>query len=197
MFFKVDFFSNKILLWKTALFVIKDNFLVGVGFNNYKTVSSAYSFIENVDVSSIDNIFLQVLCENGIFGFILFMLVLIVFFYYVFKKIKENKNFYLSILVACISFLVYNFFNSSAFISTNMLLLFFILAVPIKQNKDIKKRKHKIDAHLLIILFLPFVFALGKPVYANEQYKKGLYYFSNGKYPVAQNFLLILYTTIV
>ncbi|MDR0618147.1 MAG: O-antigen ligase family protein [Endomicrobium sp.] len=196
-FFKVDFFSNKILLWKTALFVIKDNFLVGVGFNNYKTVSSAYSFIENVDVSSIDNIFLQVLCENGIFGFILFMLVLIVFFYYVFKKIKENKNFYLSILVACISFLVYNFFNSSAFISTNMLLLFFILAVPIKQNKDIKKRKHKIDAHLLIILFLPFVFALGKPVYANEQYKKGLYYFSNGKYPVAQNFLLILYTTIV
>ncbi|MDR2067310.1 MAG: O-antigen ligase family protein [Endomicrobium sp.] len=188
--FKADFFTNKILVWKTALFVVKDNFLIGVGFNNYKTVSSAYSLMKNVDVSSVDNIFLQVLCENGIFGFILFMLVLIVFFYYVLKKIKENKNFYLSILVACISFLVYNFFNSSAFISTNMLLLFFILAVPITQVNDIKERKHKIDSHILIILFLPFVFALGKPVYANEQYKKGLYYFANAKYPVAQDFFI-------
>jgi hypothetical protein len=187
--FKTDFFNNKIFMWKTALFVIKDNFLVGVGFNNYKTVSRAYGLIEDIDVSSIDNIFLQVLCENGIFGFIFFMLILVIFFYYIIKKI-ENRNFYFAIFGAGISFLLYNFFSSSAFVSSNMLLFFFILAVPISQVRNVKIRKRKINLHILILSFLPFIFALGRPIYAKEQYKKGIYYLATAKYPIAQDFFI-------
>jgi tetratricopeptide (TPR) repeat protein len=190
LLFKTNFLNDKMLVWKAAFFVIRDNFLFGVGFNNYKTVSSAYSLIENIDVYTIDNIFLQVLCENGIFGFILFMLILAVFFYYIIRKIKENRSFYLPIFVACISFLIYNFFISSAFISSNMLLLFFILAVPIGQVKNIKIRKYNINSHILFLLFLPFLFALGKPIYAKEQYKKGLFYMATSKYPAAQDFFV-------
>lgn len=188
--FKTNFFNNKIFIWKTALFVIKDNFLIGVGFNNYKTVSRAYGLIKDVDVSSIDNIFLQVLCENGIFGFIFFMLILVIFFYYIIKKIKKNRNFYIVILVACMSFLLYNFFSSSAFISSNMLLFFFILAMPLRQVKNVKIRKRKINSHILILLFLSSIFALGRPIYAKEQYKKGIYYLATAKYPIAQDFFI-------
>ncbi|MDR0676192.1 MAG: O-antigen ligase family protein [Elusimicrobiota bacterium] len=190
LLFKISFLADKMLIWKTALFVIKDNFLLGVGFNNYKTVSSAYGLVENIDISFVDNIFLQVLCENGIFGFIFFMLILTVFFYCIIRKIKENKSFYLPIFVACISFLIYNFFSSCAFISSNMLLFFFILAVPIGQVQNIKVRKYKINSHILILLFLPFIFALGKPIYAKEQYKKGLFYMATSKYLIAQDFFV-------
>jgi O-antigen ligase len=190
LLFRTNFLSDKMLVWKTALFVIRDNFLFGVGFNNYKTVSSAYGLIENMDVSSVDNMFLQVLCENGIFGFIFFMSVLAVFFYYIVRRIKENRSFYLPIFVACISFLIYNFFCSSAFISSNILLFFFILAVPIGQVKNIKARRYKINSHVLILLFLPFIFALGRPIYAKEQYEKGLFYMATSKYPVAQDFFI-------
>ncbi|MDR1418496.1 MAG: hypothetical protein LBI80_05045 [Endomicrobium sp.] len=188
--FKTTFLSDKILVWKKAFFVIKDNFLFGVGFNNYKTVSSSYSLIDNIDTYTVDNIFFQVLCENGIFGFIFFMLMLAVFFYYIIKNIKENRSFYFPIFVSCTSFLIYNFFISSAFISSNMLILFFILAVPIGQVKNIKTRKYKINSQILVLLFLPFIFVLGKPIYAKEQYKKGLFYMTTSKYPAAQDFFV-------
>jgi tetratricopeptide (TPR) repeat protein len=188
--FKTNFFNSKIFMWKTALFVIEDNFLIGVGFNNYKTVSRAYGLIQDIDISNIDNIFLQVLCENGIFGFVFFILILVTFFYYSIRKIKENRDFYFAIFVASISFLLYNFFNSSAFISSNMLLFFSILAMPVRQVKNIKVRKRKINSHILILLFVPFIFALGRFVYAKEQYNKGIYYLATAKYPVAQELFI-------
>jgi len=47
---KTSFLSDKSLVWKTSLAVITDNFLLGVGFNNYKSVSLSYGSLENVDV---------------------------------------------------------------------------------------------------------------------------------------------------
>ncbi|MDR3306917.1 MAG: hypothetical protein LBS61_04535 [Endomicrobium sp.] len=46
---KTSFLSDKSLVWKTSLAVITDNFLLGVGFNNYKSVSLSYGSLENVD----------------------------------------------------------------------------------------------------------------------------------------------------
>lgn len=86
--FKNSFFSEKFLIWKTALSVITDNFLLGVGFNNYKSVSLSYGTVENVDVLYCYNIFLQVLAETGIIGFVLFLALLFVFFLFCNKKAK-------------------------------------------------------------------------------------------------------------
>jgi hypothetical protein len=85
---KNSFFSEKFLIWKTALSVITDNFLLGVGFNNYKSVSLSYGTVENVDVLYCYNIFLQVLAETGIIGFVLFLALLFVFFLFCNKKAK-------------------------------------------------------------------------------------------------------------
>jgi hypothetical protein len=188
--FKTSFFYDKLLVWKTALFVIKDNLLFGVGFNNYKTISLAYGVTENAGILYTDNIFLQVLAETGVFGFFLFITILIIFFYFIVKKLsKENKYIYAPILIAIISFLLYNFFNSSAFVSTNMLIFFFLLAFPIT-SYNFELRKKKINSYILVALFLPFAILLGKPLYAQQQYKKGLSFFIAQKYPVAKDYFI-------
>jgi O-antigen ligase len=83
---KSYFFSERLLIWKTASSVITDNFLLGVGFNNYKSVSLSYGTVENIDVLYCYNIFLQVLAETGIIGFVLFLALLIIFFFFVIKN---------------------------------------------------------------------------------------------------------------
>jgi O-antigen ligase len=188
--FKSSFFYDKILVWKTALFIIKDNFLFGVGFNNYKTVSLAYSTIEDTNILYPDNIFLQVLSESGIFGFIFFIAMLTIFFYFILKKLKTyDKTLYLPVLISVISFLFYNFFSSSAFVSTNMLLFFFLLAFPL-DFYNVKQRKKKINSYVIIVLFLPFVIAVGKPLYAVLEYEKGLSFFATQKYSVAKDYFI-------
>jgi O-antigen ligase len=185
--FKTSFFYNKLLMWKTALFVIKDHLLLGVGFNNYHTVSLAYKTIENLDMLIPDNIFLQILVENGIFGLVFFVMIIVIFFYFINKKIKKDEeSLYLPILIAVTSFLFYNFFDSAVFISTNMLLFFFLLSFPLN-SYNIKKRNTKINSYILNVLFLLLVFLMGKPLYAVQQYQKGLYFLANQKYPVAKD----------
>ncbi|MDR2457863.1 MAG: O-antigen ligase family protein [Clostridiales Family XIII bacterium] len=171
---KTSFFSDKLLIWKTALTVIRDNFFLGVGFNNYKSVSLSYGTLENIDILYCNNLFLQVMSENGIIGFVLFLFILSIFFFFVIKKLKlgKDKITYLFILLAVISFLFYNFFNSTAFVSTNMLLFFFLLSFPFPQYL-VEKRKKKIDVYIWAILFLLFIFLLGAILYAHQGYKKG------------------------
>ncbi|MDR1087352.1 MAG: O-antigen ligase family protein [Endomicrobium sp.] len=89
---KSSYFLDKLFVWKTALYVIKDNFLLGVGFNNYKSISLSYGIFENVDVLYCDNIFLQVLAENGVFGLLFFLAILAVFLLSIAKEIKLKKR---------------------------------------------------------------------------------------------------------
>jgi hypothetical protein len=184
---RTSFFLDKLLVWKTALAVIRDNFFIGVGFNNYKSVSLSYGTLENIDILYCHNLFLQIIAENGIIGFILFLSLLSVFFFFVIKKLKfrKEKITYLFVLFAVISFLFYNFFNSAAFISTNMLLFFFLLSFPFPQY-IVEKRKRKINAYICVVLFLLFIFLLGAILYARQGYKKGISFFANKNFVQAK-----------
>jgi tetratricopeptide (TPR) repeat protein len=184
---KISFFSDKLLVWKTALAVIRDNFFIGVGFNNYKFVSLSYGTLENRDILYCHNLLLQIIAENGIIGFILFLSVVYAFFFFVIKKLKLRKEriIYLFVLLAVISFLLYNFFNSAAFVSTNMLLFFFLLSFPFPQYL-VEKRKKKISIYIWTVLFLVFIFLLGAILYARQGYKKGISFFANKNFVQAK-----------
>jgi O-antigen ligase len=170
---KTSFFSDKLLVWKTALAVIRDNFLLGVGFNNYKSVSLSYGILENVDFLYCDDIFLQILA---------------VFLFFVIKKIKleKDKKLYFFVLIAVTSFMFYNFFNSTSFVSTNMLLFFFLLSFPLPVY-GVEKRKKRFNSYILSVLCLPLILVSGVPLYARQEYKKGLSFFASNHFMHAKD----------
>lgn len=189
--FTSGWFSHKTQIWKTALSVIKDNLVTGTGFCNYSSVSGAYAETAGIDVSGADNMILQVLAETGIAGFILFSAVLAVFFTLIAKKLKkkENKELYLPVLLAVVFFMLYNMFESAAFIPANMLVFFILLSVP-SDVSDIKSRPRKINAYAAVLVTVPLLYVLALPLMAAEDYKKGIMFFAAGKYDLSRDYYL-------
>jgi tetratricopeptide (TPR) repeat protein len=171
---------------QNAVAVIKDNFLLGVGFCNYSTVSQSYAKVYGFDISQADNIFLQLFAETGIAGLLLFLAVIAVFFIFIVKKLcdKDSKVIYLPVMLAVIFFIAYNLFESAAFISTNMLIFFMLLAFPF-DIPEIKNRTKRINSYISIILLLPLLYVLALPLLAAEDYKRGLVLFTANKYVAA------------
>ncbi len=183
--YKSGFFAGKTALWGTAVSVIKDNFLFGTGFANYSNVSLPYSVVSGSDVSQADNIFLQIFAETGVTGLITFLSVIYVFIANILPKIKENKTLYMPVLIAVSAFILFNFFESSAFISTNMLVLFILFAFPGYTYKTAPGKK-KISTYLLIFLVLPLFIAVAMPLYARQEYTKGMAFFTAKNYDASR-----------
>ncbi|MDR2427097.1 MAG: O-antigen ligase family protein [Endomicrobium sp.] len=184
--FKSGYFAPKIISWQTAVSVVKDNLLMGTGFCNYSVVSGSYAKIASADVSQTENLFLQLIAETGIPGLVLFAAILAVFFILAAKKIKniENRVTHLPVMLAVIFFIAYNMFESTAFISTNMLVFFILLSFPL-ETSEIKTRKIKINTYIAILLIIPFLYILAVPFLALSDYKKGIMLFTVNKYTAA------------
>lgn len=188
--FKSGYFASKIPLWTTAAAVIKDNLLTGTGFGNYSTLSGSYATIPGLDISQPDNFFLQLLAETGITGFVLFLAVLAIFFILISKKVfGKYKVIHLPVMLGVIFFLAYNMFESTVFISTNMLVFFILLAFPI-DTYETKVRAKRINTYIAIMFILPLVYILAMPLLAVESYKKGIMFFAANKYAVARDMYL-------
>ena len=190
--FKTGYFASKMPLWQTAASVIKDNFVLGTGFCNYQTVSEFYTKLPGVDMAQSDNLFLQLFAETGIAGLLLFISMLLVFFILIFKKlrVKENKTLYFPVLLSVIFFISVNMFESCAFISTNMLVLFIVLAFPADEVEVVKRKRKIINTYIAILMLLPLIYAFALPLLANEDYKKGIMFFAAGKYTVSEDYFL-------
>ncbi|MFP4171687.1 MAG: O-antigen ligase family protein [Candidatus Hydrogenedentota bacterium] len=63
----------RITYWRTGWEMAKDNFWTGVGLGNFGVAYPNYQHLGAGDVQMAHNDYLQVLCETGIFGFLLFM----------------------------------------------------------------------------------------------------------------------------
>jgi tetratricopeptide (TPR) repeat protein len=160
------------LVWKTALPIIKNHFFFGVGFGNYKLVSGFYG--ENPSIGA-NNMFLQILSENGIFGLIFFLLMLAVFLVSINKKLKISKDkiLYLAVVFAVVTVLLYNFFVFSIWTATDILLLFFLLSFSIEKY-GFTNRNKKINFYILLSLLSPLTIISGMPFYAEQKYEKAM-----------------------
>ncbi|MCL2485313.1 MAG: O-antigen ligase family protein [Endomicrobia bacterium] len=186
--FQNSFFSVKFTLWQTAADIIKSNPIFGVGLGNYENVSLFYSTTENFDVSSAGNMFLQLIAETGIIGFTLFLCIVFVFFYFIIKKLKntEEKVLPFNVLIAVCAVLMFNFFETSLFYLTNLVVFFILLAYPLDVI-DLKPRVKQLSVYVTIPLLAALIFCAAKPMYAYRQYKTGLSFFAAQKYVVAMD----------
>jgi O-antigen ligase len=125
---------ERLELNKQAIFIIKNNLLLGVGLGNY--VPHAFlSNIEQLDIwqyQPVHNIFLLILSEMGIFGLLMFLFILI----FCFIENMTNKNIYsffvINIIIAILVISCLDHYFITSF--SGLVLLFFIFAINTKKD---------------------------------------------------------------
>ena len=87
--------NTRFMMWALALKNFKENPLIGIGWNGYKY--QFYHFLYNPTVRAeryaylnAHNVYLQLLCETGILGFLIFMSGAIELFVRTLKLLKKN-----------------------------------------------------------------------------------------------------------
>lgn len=136
--------SYRIAMWITALNILKDNPIVGLGYDNYRTPLSDHYKVEAIKSKGfihVHNTFLQFAAELGLFGFFSFLYLI----FYTFKKMiiyyqqetaTNIKLFHLFSIIMIVIYLVQGLTQYN-FGKTEPLSLFWIiiaLSILIKKN---------------------------------------------------------------
>jgi len=171
-------YRHRIVLWKSSIKMFKDNPLFGVGSGNFIVFIPKYFLEEekndNFDISPYaHNDYLEILAENGIIGFILFMISL----YILFKESDDN-----------ISIILYSFFTLAMFTMTRQMAgaIFLISIALCLEGRDSKIIKlnffEKTEVFLVFIaFFIGSIMTFFSMYYTN----KGYSFLENGKIQAA------------
>lgn len=88
----------RIRMWKITLELIKDNWLVGVGFGHLPFKAAFGKYTRTMTTYHAHNTYLETLAEMGIVGFIVFIFFLFVLFKYSIKKLVKENDKYIKII---------------------------------------------------------------------------------------------------
>lgn len=120
--------SGRYELWNQAIIEIKNNFLFGIGWLNYDL---KYGL-------GVHNTYLQVLCESGVIGLVLFILAIgtTVFHSYklVRKKFNEPINYVTSFYL--IYFLMFGIVENAAINIEPLFMLFLLITAQLNYSRD-------------------------------------------------------------
>ncbi len=90
--------NERILNFQRGLEIVKENFIFGVGVGNYtSTLAKKYPSLASWDIQPVANIYLLILAELGIIGFLLFLLIIGFTFYCL--KFKIYSLYFISPLI--------------------------------------------------------------------------------------------------
>ena len=117
-----DITSGRTELFKMAIEQFEKKPFFGIGINNFMNATGAYTQVHNA--------YLQVLCEQGIFGLILFLLPLFYFLFYTIRNIrlgvKSNSKKLLLFSLYCQIYFIFMGLFSNTTMDTVPLLLYFL-----------------------------------------------------------------------
>lgn len=116
-------FFERIFLTKGTIGIIRDNFIFGIGLDNWKLmfdnyISRPYFLNNGIRFQTPENDLLFIWAESGIFGISLYLLIYIITAWYVIKIIKHastNSDKFLCLLMLSI---IIGFMTFSLFVST-------------------------------------------------------------------------------
>lgn len=102
--------GDRIYLWQSSMRMIKDYPVFGVGTGNFNQVYVGAGYISPYarerDLISPHNIYLHILTENGIVGFVPFIILIIYMMYYLWTSIKYRNKLAIAVLLGYVSVLV-------------------------------------------------------------------------------------------
>ncbi len=100
----------RVPLMETALRMIEDNALVGVGLNNYRTIMPKYDeteiFVTKVFPNPVHNIFAHITAEVGIPGAIIFCLLILAMLFECFKLMSNHDRLLFAIALGSIAAII-------------------------------------------------------------------------------------------
>ena len=178
--------ADRIVWWKTAYLIFKENIFFGCGLGNYMILFKTFRPELVVNTLYAHNIFLELLAEVGIVGLCGFV-VLIFSFYkkFIENMLKsENKSFYFYIAISVTSFIMINLVDYNFFVPANMLFFFIIFASMFHVETEGRK-KIKINSYICLVVYVGMIVILARPIIANNYYKKGIGFYVSGYYKVA------------
>ena len=187
-FLKLSFssVSDRIVWWKTAYLIFKENIFFGCGLGNYIVLFKTFRPELVLNTLYAHNIVLELLAEIGIFGILSFLALIVSFYVKIINKIRERNNlsFYIPVTLSVTSFLILNLFDYSFFVPANMLMFFVVLSSVF--YLDCKNtQNNKINTIILILLYSAFSVFVAKPVIGQIHYKKGIEYYVANQYKIA------------
>jgi O-antigen ligase len=138
---------ERFLLWKTSLEVIKQNFLFGVGVNNFRAIKFYYGFpylLDPAKVHHAHSIYLDILANLGILGFFGFFGLIKTTLSRLSEIINKKSNGKVALLSlglkgSLITFLAHGIIDCGLFRNVTMFSVMVILGISwaiIKINKD-------------------------------------------------------------
>lgn len=91
-FFSIHGYKEMII--NSSLGIASDNLIGGIGFGkvNFADVFSAYNGFSSGNITSCYNMYLQLLIQTGIFGFLYFVIISVYYFKMQFSCISDNKH---------------------------------------------------------------------------------------------------------
>jgi O-antigen ligase len=122
--------ADRIVWWKTAYLIFKENIFFGCGFGNYTVLFKAFRPELVLNTLFAHNIVMQLLAEVGLFGLFGFLILLTSFYTEFLKKILDNQDvtFHKSVVLRITSFLIITLFDYSFFAPANMIMFFIIFS---------------------------------------------------------------------
>lgn len=115
--------SERLISWQDSLKIIKNNPLIGIGFNNYRLALERYNLIRTFSSdgghsgAGSDSSFLLILSTTGVVGFLIYLIFWI-------KLLKVLKKDILNLFFLFISFLISTQFINGLFFSSLMVWYF-------------------------------------------------------------------------
>jgi len=118
--------NSRVILWKTGLYMFRDNPVLGVGMGNYytryKEFTTKYPELDiGHETYSVHNSYIKVGAETGILGLLTTASFYIVFFLYLLRLFLKQHNeigkvVAVSVIIGSITFMVQNLSNNLIFI---------------------------------------------------------------------------------
>jgi O-antigen ligase len=130
------YISHRQILWKMALEMLRDRPLLGQGIGSFMDNFRRFQpkdYPENWEISYTHNCFLQIAAEQGILGFLSFILIITLLFFISFKKIfaLRDGQFYYYVLsgltLGIFTYLVGSIFDTNLY-SLPLAVLFWLMA---------------------------------------------------------------------
>ncbi|MBZ2176033.1 O-antigen ligase family protein [Schnuerera sp. xch1] len=92
--------SYRIRLWSITLDIIRDNWLVGVGFGHLPFKQTFETYIRTMPTYHSHNTYLETMAEMGILGFIVFVVFIFILYKYSIKRLVKGNDRYIKIMSA-------------------------------------------------------------------------------------------------
>ena len=138
--------SYRISIWKGAINMIKDYWYrpIGQGTAAFNSIYPLYSY-NGVGAEHTHNLFLQLLIETGIVGFITFIGLIFKFYQYLFSGLKICKDRILSVrLIAFVSgmtgFIIQSLFDNTWYNNRIILIFWMFIALAIVTRNFIERK---------------------------------------------------------